>query len=123
VTSPITIVTPAGLVVLAGNPTLSSLAALAPGGVLIDDPGGGTLSVTIVAGNAAASLSASAAAGALVSANSNTLTIQGSAAEVNSALASLELTEPVGAGADDLLITASDPLALPAQGGMAVDVI
>ncbi len=122
-TSPITIVTPAGLVVLAGNPTLSSLAALAPGGVSIDDPGGGTLSVTIVAGNAAAWLSASGVAGALVSANGNTLTIQGSAAEVNSALASLELTEPVGAGADDLLITASDPLALPAQGGMAVDVI
>ncbi len=115
------ILNPATLTVLGGNPTLSSLAVLPPGGISLSGfPG--QLSLQIIAGNAAALLSASAIGGAVVTGNGNTLSLSGSALQVNDALASLELTEPTGAGFDVLSLSATAP-GLAAQTAIAVDII
>ena len=102
---------------------LSSLGVFQPG-ISVDDPDTtGTLTVQVVAGNTLASLSASSLGGATVSGTGNTLTITGQAAQVNAALASLELTETASASTDVLSISATDSTALPAQTTLAVDVM
>jgi hypothetical protein len=79
-----------------------------PGGIFVQDPGGGTLSVTIVAGNAGATVSASSLGGATVTALNNTLIVTGIAAQVNAALASLEFSEPEGVSADVISLSATE---------------
>ncbi len=120
-TSRIDIAAPATITVLSGS-TLSSLATLPPGGITITDPANGTLTVQITAANSAAALSASGLGGATVSANANTLTLTGTAAQIGTALASLQLTEPAGAATDTLYLTATDPNALSAQTAIAVNI-
>ncbi|OYV34458.1 MAG: hypothetical protein B7Z81_10040, partial [Acidocella sp. 20-61-6] len=107
---------PATLTVLAGSGTLSSLLTLPPGGITVSDPNTtGTLTVQIAAGNAAAALSASGVGGATVAGTGPTLTLSGTAAQVNAALSSLEVNEPSTVSQDVLMISASDPMALAAQ--------
>lgn len=122
-TSRLNFTAPATLTVLAGNGALSSLGARSPGGIFVADPdAGGTLSVQIVAGTAGAALSASAGAGATVTSNGNTLSLTGTALEVNAALDSLELVEPAAATRDVLTLTAADPAVLPGRTNILVDV-
>ena len=121
-TSRLNISAPATLTVLAGNATLSSLEALAPAIVVSDPVAGGTLTVQISAANSGAVLAVGAASGAVVSGAGNLITLTGSAAQVNAALASLEVTEPAGTSADVLRLSATDPAALSAQTDIAVSV-
>ena len=114
-TSRLNISAPATLTVLAGDATLSSLQGLPPG-ITVNDPAGGTLTVQIQAANAGAVLSVGTASG-------STVTITGNAAQVNAALAGLQLTEPSGAGTDVLSLSASDTAALAAQDDIVVDVV
>ena len=113
-TSRLNISAPATLTVLAGDATLSSLQDLPPG-ITVSDPAGGTLTVQIKAANAGAVLSAGTASG-------NAITLTGSTAQVNAALAGLQLTESSGTSTDVLSLTASDPAALSAQDDIVVDV-
>ena len=109
---------------MGGNAVLSSLGNLPPGGIAVTDPASpGTLSVQIVAGNSTAALSASSLGGATVSSNGNTLSLTGTALQVNSALAGLELTESASLSHDVLTLTASDPLALPTQTDIVVAIV
>ncbi len=124
VTSSLNIDAPATLTVLGGNAALSSLANAPPGGIVVSDPASpGALNVQIIAGNTGAALSASSLGGATVSTNGNTLSLSGTALQVNTALASLEVNEPAGLARDVLTLTASDPLALAAQTNIAVDIV
>ena len=107
---------------LAGTNTVSSLGALPPDGISIADPANGTLTVQLVAANTGAFLSASGAGGATIGGSGNTLSITGSAAQVNAALATLLITEPTGAATDTIAFSATDPAALPAQTDIAVNV-
>lgn len=91
---------------------------------MVEDPDTtGTLLVALVAGNPGAVLSASGFAGAVVTSNANMLSLSGTAAEVNAALASLEITEPAGVSGDTISLDASDPAVFPRQTGIAVDVV
>jgi hypothetical protein len=119
VTSRIDITVPATLSVLAGAASPSSLAELPPGLSLSEVGGSGTLSVMVQAGDSVAQLGAS---GAGVSGAGDLLTLSGSLLDINTALASLTLTEPVGTTGDVLTITAVDG-ALSAASAFAVDVI
>ena len=114
-TSRLNISAPATLTVLTGNATLSSLQDLLPG-ITVSDPPGGTLTVVVQAGNSGAVLSAGTLSG-------NAITLTGSAAQVNAALAGLQLTEPSGTSTDVLSLTASDPATLPTQDDIVVDVV
>ncbi len=122
-TSSLNIDAPATITVLGGNAALSSLPNIPPGGVLVSDPASpGTLSVQIVAGNSGAALSASSLGGATVSVNANTLSLSGTALQVNTALASLEVAEPATLSHDVLTLSATDPQALPAQTDILVNI-
>jgi hypothetical protein len=99
VTARIDIIAPASISLLG-----SLVATPDPAALSVVDAAGGTVVMMITAGNAAARLSASGAAGAAVSSNANTLTLSGSVGQVNAALASLEVSD---AGADVLMISAS----------------
>jgi len=123
VTSQLTLSVPATLTVLAGNAVLSSLDALGPGITVTGAGAADTVSVRITAGNAASLLTASGSAGASIAASGNILNITGTSAEVNAALASLELTEPVGAAADVLSLSANDTAAVGVQSAFAVNVV
>ncbi|GLR66284.1 hypothetical protein GCM10010909_09640 [Acidocella aquatica] len=115
---------PATLTVLGGNAVLSSMANTPPGAIVVTDPASpGTLNVQIIAGNSGAALSASSLGGATVAANGNTLSLSGTALQVNTALASLEVNEPATLSRDVLTLTASDPLALAAQTNIMVDIV
>ncbi len=113
-TSRLDISAPATLTVLGGNGALSSLQALPPG-IAVADPASGTLSVTLQAANAAAVLSVGTLSG-------NSITLSGSAAQVNTALAGLLVSEPSTAHGDTIAVSASDPLALGAQTEIVVQV-
>ncbi len=121
-TSRLDISSPATLTVLAGNATLSSLGQ-GPGLRVSAPSPTDQLSVSVQAGNGAALLSASSLGGATVSGTGNSLTLRGDEAQVNAALASLELTEPVGTAGDVLSLSATDSAALSAQTSLAVDVV
>jgi hypothetical protein len=114
VTNPLDISGPATLTVLSGTGTLSSLDVLPPGSIAISGAAG-TLNVQVIAGNAAAALSDGATGGATVSANGNTLSVTGTEAQVNVALASLELVELATVASDVLTLSATSPGALGAQ--------
>jgi hypothetical protein len=86
----------------------SSLGADPPQGIFVQDPGGGTMTVTIIAGNAGATMSASSLGGATVASQGNTLTLIGIAAQVNAALASLEFFEPAGVSSDFITMNAAE---------------
>jgi hypothetical protein len=86
----------------------SSLGTDPPYGIYLQDPAGGTLTVTITAANAAATLAASSLGGATISSHNNTLTITGIASQVNAALASLEFFEPAGATSDVIRLSATE---------------
>jgi hypothetical protein len=123
-TSRIDMSAPASITVLGGTAAISPLTELPPGTISLTDPNaGGTVTVRLVTRNAAASLSAGSAGGASVSSNANTLSITGTAAQVNAALATLQITEASGATSDDIIITATDPGALSASTAIAVQVI
>ncbi len=100
----------------------SSLGAAPPGGIYVDDPGSGTVTLSIVATDTSAAFSASGAGGATVSSNGNTLTITGLAFQVNAALATLEIFEPAGAVSDTIKLTAAEAGELPASTAIGVDV-
>jgi hypothetical protein len=115
---------PATITVLPANAALSSLDQIPPGGITVTDPNvGGTLTVYITASNASTGLTASGLAGAAVYQNGNRLTLTGSQIEVDSALASLEITEATSSGADALTITAVDTLSPTVQSEVAVSVV
>jgi hypothetical protein len=123
-TSRIDIFAPASIAVLGGTAAISPLTELPPGAISLTNPDtGGTVTVTLVTRNAAAGLSAGSAGGATVSANANTLSITGTAAQVNAALATLEITEASAATSDTITITATDPGALSASTAIAVQVL
>ncbi len=88
--------------------TISLLGSLVespdPVALSIANAGSGTVTVTLTAGNTAARLTASGAAGAVVASAANTVTVSGTAAQVNAALASLQISDPA---ADVLTISAS----------------
>jgi hypothetical protein len=120
VTGRIDVIAPATITVVNGGTVLSSLAALPPYGITVTDPDSGdALTLTVVAANPA-TLSASAAGGAGVVANGNTLVLTGTPVQVNAALASLSLQEPANATSDRLALTANDPSVLPANTDIAV---
>ena len=101
----LSITAPATLTVLAGNGTLSSLDAPS-GGISVTDPDTpGTLTVQVAASNSSAMLSASGLDGATVSSNGATLSLTGTEAEINAALASLEVIEPGTVTQDVLTLT------------------
>ncbi len=122
VTSRIDILAPATIGVLAGTGTVSSLGELPPEFAVTDPNTNGTITVTLIASNAATVLSAGSAGGATVSSSGNTVAITGDAAQVNAALATLEITEAASATSDIITVTASDPQALPAHTAIAVRV-
>lgn len=114
------ITAPATITVQAGAGTLSSLGALPPGGIVVDDPNSGNrVTVEIVSADGAG-LSASGLAGATVSSGGGTLTMSGTVADVNAALASFEVTEPNGFSGDTLGVLASDPAVLADATAIAV---
>ncbi len=109
---------------LAGTGSLSSLEDLPPGGIVVSDPDtGGRLTVVLTAGDAAAVLSAAASGGATVSGSGAALSLSGTAAQVNAALASLEISEPAGTTRDSLSLSATDPGAVGAGDAIAVAVV
>ncbi|MDE8348049.1 MAG: Hint domain-containing protein [Acidocella sp.] len=114
-TNRIDIIAPATVALLGSVTSTSDPAPLS-----LLDSSGGIISVTIIAGNSAARLSASSASGATISSVANTLSIAGSLAQVNAALASLQDRETVP---DTLLIIANDPALLSATTDIAVNVI
>jgi hypothetical protein len=101
---------------------VSSLDGEPPGGIFVQDPGGGTMTLTVVAQNAGAEISASSMGGATVSAENNTLTIIGIAAQVNAALASLEFFEPAGAMSDVISLSATEAGEWAGSTAMALEV-
>ncbi len=121
-TNRLEITAPATITVLGGSPTLSSLGVLPPG-IAVSGAAAGTVEVQVQAANAGAVLSASGIAGATVSSGGGSLAITGTAAEVNAALASLEITESALASTDVLTLTASEAGLLPGQTDIAVDVV
>ena len=118
----IDVIAPATICIVDGATVSSSLLALPPYGISVTDPGSGPLSLTLVAANAGAVLSASAAGGAGVVENGNTLGLAGTAAEVNAALASLQLLEPSGAASDLLSLNIGGAGALAASTDIAVQI-
>jgi hypothetical protein len=103
----IDIISPAAIASLDGT-AISSLDFLPPDGVsLTDGNAGAAITITLIASASGVSLSASSAGGAGISGNGGTLTISGSEAEVNAALASLDLTS-AGAFSGVLSIQAAD---------------
>ncbi len=114
-TSRIDIIAPATISLLGSLVESADPVALA-----VSDPAGATLTLTIIAGNAGAALSASATAGAIVASNANTLTISGTAVQVNAALASLEISDNA---ADTLKLTATGAGLLGAATDIAVNLI
>jgi hypothetical protein len=124
VTSRIALQSPPTITAFAGDPALSSLGDQPPGGIFVTDPNpGGIVTVQLTTANAGASLAAGSAGGATISSNANTLTITGTAAEVNAALATLQINEAAGATSDTIYLTASDPSVLPASTAIAVNVV
>ncbi len=113
---------PATLTVLGGTASLSSLES-GPGITVSGAGVADTIAVTIVAGDTAASIGVGSAGGASVTSHLNTLSLTGTQAQVNLALASLLLTEPANAGSDVLSLSATDTAALAASSGFAVDVV
>jgi hypothetical protein len=122
VTSRLTIAAPATLTVLAGNPTLSSLATLPPGGVAISGASAGVMSLRIRATDTAAHVTASGTGGATIVSAGNLLTLTGTELQINSALASLEVTEPLTVSQDALTLIATQT-SLAATTGIAIDII
>ncbi|HQT64505.1 MAG TPA: Hint domain-containing protein [Acidocella sp.] len=86
----------------------------------LSDQSGGIITVTLFAGNKAALLSASSAAGATISSSAGQLSITGNLAQVNAALSSLMLTDT---GPDTLAISVADQAGLTAATNIAVNVI
>lgn len=121
-TSRIDVRAPATITVLGGTNSLSSLGALPPGGISVNDPANGTLTIQLVAADSGTFLAASGAGGATIGGSGNTLSITGNTAQVNAALATLLITEPSGATTDTIQLSATDPGALPAQTDIAVNV-
>jgi hypothetical protein len=120
VTGRINVIAPATMTVVNGGTVVSSLQTLPPYGITVTDPEtADTLSVTLVAANAGATLAA-AAPGVSVVANGNTLALTGTAAAINAALAGLSLQEPANAMADLISLTASDPQVLTYRTDIAV---
>lgn len=123
-TSRLTLAAPATLTVLEGNGTLSTLEDIPPGGVILSGASAGaTISLEMISENAGAELSASSFGGATVSSSGATLALTGTTAELNTALASLEILEPLGASNDVLELIANSTAALPAQTGIAVNIV
>ena len=112
---------------LGGDPTLSSLAGIALGapgpGISLSGAGAADMvTLRIVAGNSAASIGVASADGASVTSHLNTLSLTGTQAQLNAALAGLELTEPAGLSGDVLSLFATDPSAVAVASAFAVDV-
>ncbi len=115
------IIAPATITVLGGGAGESSLGGLPPYGIVVTDPvAGDVVTVTVVAGNGTAVLSASAAGGAALVSNGNTLTVTGYASVVSAALSSLQIAEPANALNDTLIVSATDPALLPGKTAIAV---
>jgi hypothetical protein len=123
VTSRLNIAVPATLTVLGGNGTLSSLAGLGPGISISGAAPADMVTLQLVAGNTAATIGVANAGGATLSAQSNTLSLSGTQAQVNAALSGLELLEPADAAPDVLSLSATDTAALAAASALAVDVV
>jgi hypothetical protein len=127
VSSALTLSVPATMTVLGGTASLSSLEAAAlgfgPGITLSGAAPTSTVALTIVAGDAAASLSVANADGATIKSSLNTLSLTGTQAQINLALAGLQLDEPAAAGSDVLSLSATDTAAVAVASGFAVDVV
>jgi hypothetical protein len=123
VTARLNIAVPATLTVLGGNATLSSLQGPAPGVSISGAGAADTISVSIVAGDTAATFGVAAVTGVTVVTHLNTITLTGTQLQVDTALAGLQLIEPVNAGGDVLSLSATDTAALGAQSAFAVNVV
>lgn len=119
----LTLTVPATLTVLNGADSLSSLEGAGPAINLSGAAPGDIVVATIVAGNTAAVLGSTDASGATLSSTLNTLSLTGTQAQVDAALAGLTLLEPWNATSDVLNITATDTAAVAAQGALGVDVV
>jgi hypothetical protein len=117
----IDVTAPATITVLAGSSIVSSLGVLPPGGISIGNAAG-TIAVTLTAANAGAGLSASGLGGATVSGSGGTLTLAGTQAQVNAALATLEISESASSGTDTILLAATGASILAAQTAIAVNI-
>jgi hypothetical protein len=113
------IVSPAAITVL---PDVSALQTFPTGGISVSDNTGNTIAVTIVAANSGAGFSASSADGATISSDANTITITGSQAQVNAALASLTISETAGPAEDIITVTAIDTADLITRTAIAVNI-
>ncbi len=111
---------PATITAFAGGVT--SLFTEPPGGIFVQDPGGGELSLTLTAANAGTSFAASNASGATISTNGNILVISGGAAQVNAALQTLQIFEPGGVTSDHIALVATEPGELATTTAIAVDI-
>jgi hypothetical protein len=109
------IAAPATITALAGDGAVDSLGQVPPALVVTDPDGAGTITVKLIAHNASTTLSAAGSGGAIISADGNTLSITGDMAQVNAALATLDIAEAATSTSDMILITASDPAELPAR--------
>ncbi len=118
----LTLAVPSTLTVLAGNASLSSLLGPGPGIVLSGAAASDTISLNLVAGNITAKITSSSAAGATIMANANSLSLSGTQAQVDAALASLSLSEPAGGSFDVLSLSVTDMAGGSVQSALAVDV-
>ncbi len=109
------IIAPSTIALLGGT-----ISALDPAALTLADASGGVMSVTLSAGNVGAHLTANAASGASISSVGAQLSISGSLAQVNAALASLAITDT---GPDTVSITASDQAGLVGHTDIAINLI
>jgi hypothetical protein len=120
VTARLDLFAPATITAFSGGVT--SLFSQPPDGIFVQDPGTGELSLTLTAANAGTSFAASNASGATISAHGNILVISGGAAQVNAALQTLQIFEPIGATADNISLVATEPGELATTTAIAVNV-
>ena len=121
--SSININVPATITAIAGQPSLSSLIGLPTSLVVTDSAAGAAISLKLVTGDSAATLSANASGGAAVVSSGNTLQISGSTAQVNAALATLSFTEPSGITSDKISLSATDNKGAAAQSDFALSIV
>ncbi len=122
VTSRLTLSAPATIAVLAGSGAESSLFNVPPG-ITVSGPGGtGAVTLQLAAANSTATLAVSTAGGGTQTGSGAHLTITGTAAQVNAALATLQDDETGSQSSDVLLLTATEPGLLYTQAAIGVDI-
>ncbi len=120
-TARLTLTAPATIAVLAGSGAESSLFNIPPGIAVSGGPSAGAITLQVSAANSTATLSAPSAGGT-VSGGGDLLTIIGTQAQVNAALAGFQDDETGSALTDTLLITATNPSLLYGEAAIGVNI-